>query len=95
MPEAPDLWIEVQAVEHVVDPTSGAHRMRVRFECGTDDGLLCEWAIWIPHEQSLDRAVDLARKELHRVSSLLARNGRGVDSEQGSPRVEHSPRPRG
>lgn len=95
MTKADDLWIEVQAVEHVVDPTSGAHRMRVRFECGTDDGLLCEWAIWIPHEQSLDRAVDLARKELHRVSSLLARNGREGDPERSAPRVERPPHSRG
>lgn len=90
MTEAPDLWIEVQAVEHVVDPTSGAHRMRVRFECGTNDGLMCEWAIWIPHEQSLDRAVDLARKELHRISSLLAGNDRRTQPEHPQPRGERS-----
>lgn len=65
-------WLEAQAVERAVDPTTGAHRVRVRFQHNTDEGVLCEWNIWIPDEESFDRAVDLARKELHRVSSTIA-----------------------
>jgi hypothetical protein len=91
MGETGEPWTEVQAVEHVVDPTSGAHRMRVRFECSTDEGLLCEWAIWIPHEQSFDRAIDLARKELHRISSALANGSPPAAPEQDQQQPDRTP----
>ncbi|SFK76310.1 hypothetical protein [Methylorubrum salsuginis] len=67
-----ETWIEVRAVERTLDPTSGSDRMRVRFEYGSEGGILCEWAIWLPDEGGFDAAVRLAREELQRISALMA-----------------------
>ncbi len=76
MTAAAETWIEVRAVERTLDPTSGSDRVRVRFEYGSQGGLLCEWAIWLPEEEGLeggfDAAIRLAREELQRISALVA-----------------------
>ncbi|WP_342150332.1 hypothetical protein [Methylorubrum sp. SB2] len=77
MTAAAETWIEVRAVERTMDPTSGSDRVRVRFEYGSQGGLLCEWAIWLPAEEGgseggFDAAIRLAREELQRISSLVA-----------------------
>lgn len=91
MREDGELWIEVQAVERAVDPATGAHRVRVRFEHGGEDGIVCEWSVWIPDEDSFDRAVELARKELHQISSRLASGSPPAAIEQDQQQPDRTP----
>lgn len=67
--------ITAQAVERAVNPATGLHSVCVRLRVEAPDGLLCEWSIWVPNEDSFEKAVDLARKELHRISSRVAAQG--------------------
>lgn len=70
--KAAEAWLEVRAVERTLDPTSGLDRVRVRFEYGSQSGLLCEWAIWLPEEGGFEAAIRLAQEELYRISALVA-----------------------
>lgn len=72
MADEPAPTITVQAVERAVDPTTGLHKVRVRFGIREADGAESEWSIWIDREEDFKRAEDLARKELHRISSAVA-----------------------
>lgn len=69
------LEIIAQAVERAVNPATGEHSVRVRLRHTTEEGTDCEWSIWIPNEEDFTRAVELARKQLDRISARIAAAG--------------------
>lgn len=95
--------ITASAVERALDPTTGLHKVRVRFTIEEPGGLESEWSIWIPREASFAKAEELALKELHRISSRIAETAglaggatpaAGSETKQAGRRRPQQPEPK-
>lgn len=69
--------ITVMALERLIDAETGLHDVHVRLGIEAAGGLDSEWSVWIPGVDDFGEAEQLARAELQRVSSLLARGTAG------------------
>lgn len=83
------LLITAQSVERGVNPASGEDELRVRLHIADETGSTIEWAIWVPGEEDFTAAIEVARRDLHRISSQIA-----ASPPSGTPQPSE-PDPRG